>query len=432
MSKRKNDIERYLRGEMTAAEMHELEKAALTDPFLSEALEGAQHAGADSFLFDLKELRSSFQHRTRRHKPQIISMWKWSLGIAAGLVLIAASSVYIIINIGQEKRPKTLASNQDATAVKPVEPAEKKTQMDSAAASQQLSLNTPPRQKISSADEKASGPEKKPTLPAPARPSSRELSDAAENKPLAATEAVAPASQPVAEAEAEEASKEIVSRKDADQRAKADAIPSAGLAKRNDILIVRGKVTSEEDGVVIPGVNILIKGTPKGTVTDIHGDYEIALDDPKQKLLFSFIGYKMTEAAPGNNRELNVQLKTDNLALSEVVVTGAGASEKNEYPTFELAEPKGGREAFRKYLESSIRYPQPALQNKIEGRVVVQFTVGANSELDEFKVLKGIGSGCEEELIRIIKEGPAWSPTRQNNQPVSDKVKIRFKFDIPE
>jgi hypothetical protein len=62
----------------------------------------------------------------------------------------------------------------------------------------------------------------------------------------------------------------------------------------------------------------------------------------------------------------------------------------------------------------------------------VQFTVGANSELNEFKVLKGIGSGCEEELIRIIKEGPAWSPTRQNNQPVSDKVKIRFKFDIPE
>ena len=103
MTKRQNDIERYLRGEMSAAEMHALEKEALSDPFLADALEGAQNTGTENFLFDLADLHHSVSNRSVKHKPKIISMWNWSIGIAATLLLIAVSGIYIVGKISSER-----------------------------------------------------------------------------------------------------------------------------------------------------------------------------------------------------------------------------------------------------------------------------------------------------------------------------------------
>src|SRR5690349_3800571 len=96
MNNRKYDIERYLRGDMTAAEMHALEKDALHDPFLAEALEGIDNTGHESFLFDLDGLHKSVHQRTKARRGKIISITRWAYGIAAGLILLAVSSVYII------------------------------------------------------------------------------------------------------------------------------------------------------------------------------------------------------------------------------------------------------------------------------------------------------------------------------------------------
>src|SRR5688500_17912505 len=116
MSKRKNDIERYLRGEMTSSEMYDLEKEALKDPFLSEALEGVDQAGRETFLFDLKELHNTLHQKTRARKPKLISMWNWSLGIAAGLILLAVSSVYIISSINKKQSEQRLSAIEEKTS----------------------------------------------------------------------------------------------------------------------------------------------------------------------------------------------------------------------------------------------------------------------------------------------------------------------------
>lgn len=444
MGRRKNDIERYLRGEMTPSEMHELEKAALDDPFLSEALEGATHAGTDSFLFDLKELRRSFPHRNRKkHKPQIISMWRWSLGIAAGLILLAVSSVYIIFSITRHPaNSENMAMKQDTAAQKPVEATEKKAELDSAASAQQLSLNTP-RQKISGADAKPSGPGQKQKPRSSSQPSAiAELNDdkaADKTAPVVEPETTERKPEGNAQAERTEASKEVVSEEVAGQpstdelKQLSKSEPAAPLRKKSEAVssrIIRGKVTSEEDGTAIPGVNVLVKGTSKGTVTDVNGSYEVAVDDTRQVLVFAFIGYETSEVSPENKSEVNIQLKNDISALSEVVVVGMGVS-RDGYTAPELARPEGGREAFRQYLKKNLKYPETAIQNKIEGRVTVQFTVSPDGHLSDFKVLRGIDSQCDAELIRLIRQGPAWSPSKQNNLPITDNVKVRFKFEIP-
>jgi len=98
-------------------------------------------------------------------------------------------------------------------------------------------------------------------------------------------------------------------------------------------------------------------------------------------------------------------------------------------PVVRLAEPVGGLRAYNKYMENNLSYPQQALDNNIRGRVGVQFTVGTDGSLYEFKVTKSLGFGCDEEVIRLVKEGPAWRPSSENNVPTESTVRVRMRFD---
>ncbi len=86
---------------------------------------------------------------------------------------------------------------------------------------------------------------------------------------------------------------------------------------------ISGKVTSADDGSGIPGVTVQIKGTSKGTQTDLNGSYEIEATSG-QTLVYSFVGMQSQEVAVGSKLIINVVLSNDAQALSEVVVTAQG------------------------------------------------------------------------------------------------------------
>lgn len=92
---------------------------------------------------------------------------------------------------------------------------------------------------------------------------------------------------------------------------------------------VRGKVT-DETGIGLPGVNILIKGTTTGTTTDANGNYALQLpDDASQRILvFSFIGYETAEQSADGRTTIDITLQTNVMSLSEVVVVGYGTQRK--------------------------------------------------------------------------------------------------------
>jgi len=87
---------------------------------------------------------------------------------------------------------------------------------------------------------------------------------------------------------------------------------------------VTGKVTSVDDGSALPGVNVVVKGTANGTVTDVNGSYTIAISEPNSILVFSFVGMETQEVAAGANATLDVQLGMDVTQLNEVVVNAIG------------------------------------------------------------------------------------------------------------
>ena len=84
------------------------------------------------------------------------------------------------------------------------------------------------------------------------------------------------------------------------------------------------------DGMPIPGVNIVQKGTTNGVVTDFDGNYSINLTDGPRILVFSYLGYQTLEETVGNRSTVNVTLLEDTQALDEVVVIGYGTQRKSD------------------------------------------------------------------------------------------------------
>lgn len=89
-------------------------------------------------------------------------------------------------------------------------------------------------------------------------------------------------------------------------------------------------------------------------------------------------------------------------------------------PTF-----PGGDAARVKYLNNNIKYPQMARESGIQGKVFVTFVVEKNGKVTDVKVLRGIGGGCDEEAIRVIRNMPKWIPGKQRGKPV------RVQFNLP-
>ncbi len=90
---------------------------------------------------------------------------------------------------------------------------------------------------------------------------------------------------------------------------------------------LKGRVTDEK-GEGLPGVNIILKGTQQGTVTDVEGNYTISISDDTTILMFSFVGYNPQEVIVGNRTSLDVSLVVDEKSLEEVVVVGYGTQKK--------------------------------------------------------------------------------------------------------
>jgi TonB-linked SusC/RagA family outer membrane protein len=94
--------------------------------------------------------------------------------------------------------------------------------------------------------------------------------------------------------------------------------------------VVTGTVTSADDGQSFPGVNIIVKGSTVGTVSDVNGKFSISVPSSESVLVFSAIGYSTTEIAVGTQSTISVALNVDITQLSEVVVVGYGTQDKRD------------------------------------------------------------------------------------------------------
>jgi len=440
MDNPQDDIIKYKKGTLSPEQMHVLEKKALADPFLAEALEGIENISADELAADLSEIEKSILHKKKR-------ILFTPLRIAAG-VLVVASSIFIVYQF--VPKAETIALKTE----KPKPENKKEEEKPSA-----ISGNA--NEKVESKKLSVDGADRKAKKMAPITSRiQKPTSEAHNSEPLKQNPAVVepqPSMQPApiqdlasaeeqeakVEAEDDKKAKEIVASEpkaagaNATSRAKKMDLAaseanrsSAPMAKFGTATSVSGQVVSAEDNTPLPGVNVNVKGTLVGTVTDSKGNYTIPTEGPNQQLVFSFIGLQQQEVDASGKNKIDVKMKDDATQLSEVVVTGYGlAKDKDREPVITLAEPVGGKKAYDNYLESNLKYPEEALKNKIKGKAGIEFKVSPDGSLKDFKVIKKLGHGCEEEIIRLVKEGPKWIPSTEDNIPTESTVRVRLRFD---
>jgi TonB family protein len=103
---------------------------------------------------------------------------------------------------------------------------------------------------------------------------------------------------------------------------------------------------------------------------------------------------------------------------------------ENRIYTFVEQKPEfpGGEVALKAYLEKNVKMPVMAKENGVQGKVFITFMVEKDGSLSNPKVLRGIGYGCDDEAVRIIKNMPKWSPSKQNGQPVKVKYVLPIVF----
>ena len=93
------------------------------------------------------------------------------------------------------------------------------------------------------------------------------------------------------------------------------------------------------------------------------------------------------------------------------------------------AEPERGMRAYQRYLRRNLVYPEAAKENSITGDVVLQVTINTDGSLGEIIVETSLGYGCDQEAIRLIREGRTWQAATRGGSPITDRVTITVSFE---
>ena len=123
---------------------------------------------------------------------------------------------------------------------------------------------------------------------------------------------------------------------------------------------------------------------------------------------------------------------TEDMAIEDIIIEEPAEDIDQVFEVVEEnATPIGGLKGFYNYVANALRYPAQARRLGIEGKVYVSFIVERDGTLSNISILRGIGGGCDEEALRVIKSSPIkWRPGKQRGKPVRLKFRLPIKFKI--
>ena len=172
---------------------------------------------------------------------------------------------------------------------------------------------------------------------------------------------------------------------------------------------VTGTVTSLDNSETLPGVNILIKGTTTGAVTDLNGDYSITVPSTEAVLQISSIGYTSQEIQVGNRTVIDIVLEPDVTSLSEVVVIGYGTQER--------AKVTGAISSVT--AEDLVALPVSNLASALQGRAAgLTITNSGSPGTNPLVRIRGIGTVGDNDPLYVVDGVPAGGLNQINTNDI--------------
>ncbi|MBS1666425.1 MAG: carboxypeptidase-like regulatory domain-containing protein [Bacteroidetes bacterium] len=437
------DIQKYLEGKLSPTEMHAMEKAALEDPFLADAIEGMQGTGNDAFNKGAEELKVRLEKRIhqKENKGLILGFKSWQRMAAAIIILIGGVTVIYNYTLSGRNNENKVAVQKEKTVVDSVIPGNNKTVIaaDSIAAGS-VAIN----------DKKTESP-KSISRERAALPSVRkeehpeEVKSESEKKQVAVASAAKMA--PVTDHETNKKTDIIIEADSVKSNADiAGAAPVNSLqgkipgvvitkSRSSNNRFIQGKVV-DNNNQPISGATVTLKGKKTGTSTDANGLFKLNSNshDTITNVVVNSIGYETADVALNNNTTNNkVKLQPNNSPLSEVVVTGYGIKkddddyvepgfDKKEKEPFYKAEPTIGWDAFNDYINGHKKIN--TADSLIKGKEIISFMVDSSNQLSSFKIKKSLSPTHDAEAIRLVKEGPTWKLLRKKKARITLAIKF--------
>lgn len=486
VNNRVQQIFNYLKDKLSRKDRYAFDKEMLKDPFLADAMDGFSQLSEEELAFDLNLLDNKLSKRVHTKTRKLLPY----VSIAASVVLVIGIGALMLINavkdISEEKlaQETSVEKSIDTVGSSLLTPDESRKLLDEFEQGQEEMVIVAAEPKVPT-DDKAYQAKRRQNEVArvekaePLPDSKEEVTDeevVSEVEEMEMVDASADAPEPYVITVQEQAAAPVravtgklagVSTTKKRKRSKGIAvvgedelneeIPAETIVKPSVLhLAVQGRVIDGVTGEPIIGASVYQKNN--GTITDVDGNFSFNIKNDSL-IKIAFIGYKTKEisAIDLQNGASVIEIEADELALSEVVVVGYGADKKTDMTTgsvsriemnkeppenlsytirtknarivynsgFEKhAEPIGGIKEYGIYIKNNA-FVAPDKSKK----VILEFKVYHNGEVGTIKVIKSDGQEFTDEALRLVKEGPEWTPAENEGVKVQELVNLKIIFE---
>jgi TonB family protein len=447
------DIEQYLAGKLSQLEMHAMEKAALDDPFLAEAIEGYEGMKNTEWNNQLVTLREELAKKGTAAKviPLHKTKTNWWKTAAAILVLGTATTlIYILTNDEpREKNAPQIAKTinvlsdslkQPGNAVVPSVTAS--LNPTASATTEEIKANSELIVKTETAKKQAER-----YIPDPNAPQIKALEQnntaaadvntekVIEPVPASANNPAAINSNDQVAGESNTAKNKAAARSMQETEAKSRQKNQANtLSKKETALnnFFTAQVVAP-DNTPLPFTNISIKKENFGTYADSKGMVRLVSTDSILNIEVRSVGYspKLYMLRTGQP-PAKIILQEEDIAKKDTRIIGnAGVNSNTVSRRARLVtdsavnvEPADGWENYNTYVANNLDIPEDMMNRDLRGEVEISFDVRSNGTISNIRVDKSLGAGYDEAAKRLILEGPQWKVKK--GRKTSAKVKVQF------
>lgn len=424
------DIKKYLEGKLNTAQMHAMEKAALDDSFLAEAIEGYQENNNTNWEVHLQNVKEAFAQQQAGGKVVSLSTYsnkKIIWRVAAAVLLFGGLGVaYNFINtkplqqptevaVNTTQAPATIEQPSANNSITPTTPTEDKIKVET----KTIATTFDSKQnatKVTTAAEEINRDEL----------AKKEINSIKQSAKPITTPAAAPVMDKATEA------KEMVVINEATTVARSKAITKPAVTTNYNFI---SQVFSP-DNSPLPFANISIEKENFGTYADVKGNFKLNSTDSFITILVKSAGYQPRYYTLNSKTALN-KIVLQEAAIdpkTEVVVASSNkakttTSRKATFlkDTIINVEPADGWANYSTYISNNIELPDDIGKDFTKGKreLEVSFTVTSTGAITNIKVDKSQCNGCDEEAVKkAIQQGPQWKP--KNGKPGSAKIKVQF------
>ncbi len=444
------EIRNYLDGKMNTAEMHALEKAAMDDAFLAEAIQGYQYDSGNLGALALQQLKQDLDRKIYGHQAKVIPMhpaksYSWARSAVALIIVgvLAVASYFAFFNKKKSSITIPLARNEKIASPRTKNiskhlPINTNDVAKVEANPNKLTDNNPVAYSNTATEDRSIMVQDKILIPEVSK-------DIAVLENLKPDEGKKNIETPQATiVDFSEKNNNLALAKVLDQQKSQAAEPflnrksaahNTGYTEEVDISELNKMFIAQvvgSDNMPLAFANINVKSDKFGTYADAKGNFRLISSDSVVEVEIKSVGYQtkniLLKSAPALKK---IILEENKMAMQNVAggVISTASTRQQQKGRFvkdsaENVEPADGWASYEAYVDNNIQVPEIVNDRNIKGMVELSFDVRKNGSISNAKVDKSLCEDCDEEALRLIKQGPQWKVMK--GRKGKSKVKVRF------